>query len=121
MYSDFSTRLNNRKSKRLYRHRLILEGSQGAHISVAGHKYLSFCSNDYLGLATHPELVQTVCEGVHQFGIGACASHLIIGHHSSHHELEKGLADFTGFPRALLFSSGYMANIGVVNRTSRTW
>lgn len=114
MYSDTTRRLHSRKSNGLYRHRLTLEGSQGAHVSIAGQNYLSFCSNDYLGLANHPELIEAVCEGAHQYGVGAGASHLIIGHHTSHHKLEKMLANFTGFPRALLFSSGYMANAGVV-------
>ena len=114
MYSDFTRRLHSRKSNGLYRHRLTLEGSQGAHVSIAGQNYLSFCSNDYLGLANHPELIEAVCEGAHQYGVGAGASHLIIGHHTSHHKLEEMLANFTGFPRALLFSSGYMANAGVV-------
>ena len=114
MYSDSTRRLHSRKSNGLYRHRLTLEGSQGAHVSIAGQNYLSFCSNDYLGLANHPELIEAVCEGAHQYGVGAGASHLIIGHHTSHHKLEEMLANFTGFPRALLFSSGYMANAGVV-------
>jgi len=114
MYSDTTRRLHSWKSKGLYRHRLTLEGSQGAHVSIAGQNYLSFCSNDYLGLANHPELIEAVCEGAHQYGVGAGASHLIIGHHTSHHKLEEMLANFTGFPRALLFSSGYMANAGVV-------
>ncbi|MCH6584682.1 MAG: 8-amino-7-oxononanoate synthase [Proteobacteria bacterium] len=114
MYSDPTTRLHNRKSNGLYRHRLTLEGPQGTHVSIAGRKYLSFCSNDYLGLANHPELIEAVCEGAIRYGVGAGASHLITGHHLSHHRLEEVLANFTGFPRALLFSSGYMANAGVV-------
>lgn len=114
MYSDPITRLHSRKSNGLYRHRLTLEGPQGTHVSIAGRKYLSFCNNDYLALANHPELVEAVCEGAKKYGVGAGASHLIIGHHSSHHRLEEVLAHFTGFPRALLFSSGYMANAGVV-------
>jgi len=111
---DFTTRLHSRKNNGLYRYRLTLEGPQGAHVSIAGRKYLSFCSNDYLGLANHPELIKAVCEGAIRYGVGAGASHLITGHHSSHHRLEEALANFTGFPRALLFSSGYMANAGVV-------
>lgn len=114
MYSDSTRRLHSRKSNGLYRHRLTLEGPQGVNVSIAGQDYLSFCSNDYLGLANHPELIEAVCEGAHQYGVGAGASHLIIGHHASHHKLEEMLAKFTGFPRALLFSSGYMANAGVV-------
>ena len=115
MYSESTRRLHSRKSNGLYRDRLILEGSQGVNVSIAGQEYLSFCSNDYLGLANHPELIEAACEGAHQYGVGAGASHLIIGHHTSHHKLEEMLANFTGFPRALLFSSGYMANAGVVS------
>jgi 8-amino-7-oxononanoate synthase len=115
MYSESTRRLHSRKSNGLYRDRLTLEGSQGVNISMAGQDYLSFCSNDYLGLANHPELIEAACEGAHQYGVGACASHLTIGHHTSHHKLEEMLANFTGFPRALLFSSGYMANAGVVS------
>ena len=115
MFSESTRRLHSRKSKGLYRDRLILEGSQGSNVSIAGQDYLSFCSNDYLGLANHPELIEAVCEGAQQYGVGAGASHLVIGHHTSHHKLEEMLADFTGFPRALLFSSGYMANAGVVS------
>ena len=115
MYSEPTRRLHSRKSNGLYRDRLTLEGSQGVNISIAGQDYLSFCSNDYLGLANHPELIEAACAGAHQYGVGACASHLTIGHHTSHHKLEEMLANFTGFPRALLFSSGYMANAGVVS------
>ena len=115
MYSKFTRRLHSRKSNGLYRDRLTLEGSQGINVSIAGQDYLSFCSNDYLGLANHPELIEAACEGAQQYGVGAGASHLIIGHHTSHHKLEEMLANFTGFPRALLFSSGYMANTGVVS------
>ncbi len=114
MRSDSTTRLHSRKSNGLYRHRLTLEGRQGVHVSIAGRKYLSFSSNDYLGLASHPELIEAVCEGAIRYGVGAGASHLVVGHHLSHHRLEEALAHFTGFPRALLFSSGYMANVGVV-------
>ena len=114
MYSDSTRRLHGRKNCGLYRRRLTLEGSQGVNVSIDGRDYLSFCSNDYLGLANHPELIEAVCEGAHQYGVGAGASHLTIGHHISHHKLEEMLANFTGFPRALLFSSGYMANAGVV-------
>ncbi len=114
MYTDLTIRLQNRKINGLYRRRLTLEGSQSAHVSIEGRKYLSFCSNDYLGLASHPGLVESVCEGATRYGVGSGASHLILGHHSAHHRLEEALASFLGFPRALLFSSGYMANIGII-------
>ena len=106
--------LRSRKSRKLYRSRLTLESSQQTHVSMAGREYLAFCSNDYLGLASHPQLIAAVCQGARQYGVGAGASHLISGHFSAHHALEDALARFTGFPRALLFSTGYMANAGVV-------
>ncbi len=114
MHTDLTIRLQNRRNNGLYRRRLTLESSQGVHVSIAGRKYISFCSNDYLGLASHPELIEAVCEGATRYGVGSAASHLILGHHAAHHRLEEALASFTGFPRALLFSSGYMANIGII-------
>lgn len=106
--------LLSREKKKLYRHRLTLESPQQTHVSIAGCEYLSFCSNDYLGLANHPQLIAAVCEGARQYGVGAGASHLISGHSSAHHALEEALARFTGFPQALLFSTGYMANAGMI-------
>ncbi|MDQ3185790.1 MAG: 8-amino-7-oxononanoate synthase [Pseudomonadota bacterium] len=105
--------LRSRENKKLYRRRLTLESPQQTHVSMAGREYLAFCSNDYLGLANHPQLIAAVCQGARQYGVGAGASHLISGHFSAHHALEEVLACFTGFPRALLFSTGYMANAGV--------
>lgn len=107
-------KLSSREKNKLYRRRLALDGPQQAHVSMAGRKYLAFCSNDYLGLASHPQLIAAICEGARKYGVGASASHLISGHSSVHHKLEKALAGFTGFPQALLFSTGYMANAGVV-------
>jgi 8-amino-7-oxononanoate synthase len=106
--------LRGREREKLYRRRLMLEGSQNTQVCVEGREYLSFCSNDYLGLANHPRLIAAVCEGARKYGVGAGASHLISGHFSAHHALEEALARFTGFPRALLFSTGYMANAGVI-------
>ncbi|HET9700273.1 MAG TPA: 8-amino-7-oxononanoate synthase [Burkholderiales bacterium] len=99
----------------LIRSRLTLEAPQGARVRLEGREYLAFCSNDYLGLANHPALVEAAREGAARFGVGAGASHLITGHHAAHHRLEQELAEFTGLPRALLFSTGYMANLGVVS------
>ena len=106
--------LRGRERDKLYRRRLALEGSQNTQVCVEGREYLSFCSNDYLGLANHPQLIAAVCEGARKYGVGAGASHLISGHFSAHHALEQALARFTGFPQALLFSTGYMANAGVI-------
>jgi 8-amino-7-oxononanoate synthase len=76
---------------------------------------LSFCSNDYLGLASHPQVVKALQEGAQRYGAGSGAAHLISGHSRAHHALEEELAEFSGRPRALLFSTGYMANLGVVS------
>jgi 8-amino-7-oxononanoate synthase len=98
----------------LRRSRRTLQTAQGARVAVEGREYVSFCSNDYLGLASHPELVEAACEGARAFGVGAGASHLVLGHARAHDELEAALARFTRQPAALLFSSGYMANLGLI-------
>ncbi|MEJ5212169.1 MAG: 8-amino-7-oxononanoate synthase, partial [Burkholderiales bacterium] len=95
--------------------RRMLESAQGVHVRVDGRDYLAFCSNDYLGLASHPALIDAACRGAAQYGVGAGASHLVVGHSEAHHRLELALAAFVGLPRALLFSTGYMANLGVVS------
>ena len=80
---------------------------------VDGKAVLSFCSNDYLGLANHPEVTAAFIKGIEQYGAGSGAAHLINGHSRAHHALENELADFCGYPRALLFSTGYMANLAL--------
>jgi 8-amino-7-oxononanoate synthase len=106
--------LDRRASAGLLRRRRMLDGPQGVHVRVDGREVLSFCSNDYLGLASHPALIQAVQAAATQAGVGSGASHLITGHHRLHHTLEQALARFIGLPRALLFSTGYMANLGMV-------
>ena len=103
-----------RKANHLYRRRLVVEGPQGVTVHVDGRDYLSFCSNDYLGLANHPEVVAACHRGLDEFGCGSGAAHLITGHSRAHHALEEELADFVQRPRALLFSTGYTANLGVM-------
>ncbi|MGZ8266242.1 MAG: 8-amino-7-oxononanoate synthase [Burkholderiales bacterium] len=102
------------EARGLRRRRRVLETPQGPRVTVDGRPYVAFCSNDYLGLAAHPELIAAAQEGARRYGVGAGASHLILGHSISHERLETALARFVGLPAALLFSSGYMANIGVV-------
>jgi 8-amino-7-oxononanoate synthase len=114
LIEDLRGHLRSRETQNLYRDRQLLESPQGAWVSIAGRSYLSFCSNDYLGLANHPDLIAAVCEGAKRYGVGAGASHLISGHYLPHHDLEEALARFTHLPRALLFSTGYMANVGVL-------
>jgi 8-amino-7-oxononanoate synthase len=113
-YTPLHHELNARAALGLLRQRHTLQSAQSPHIVVDGKSYLSFCSNDYLGLANHPQLVRAVQQGAEQYGVGAGAAHLVSGHFSSHHQLELELASFVDKPAALLFSTGYMANLGVV-------
>ncbi len=111
---DLSARLAERRAADLYRQRPLLQSPQGPRVVVDGQPLLAFCSNDYLGLANHPEVIKAWREGAERWGVGGGASHLVVGHSSPHHALEEALAEFTGRPRALLFSTGYMANLGAV-------
>jgi 8-amino-7-oxononanoate synthase len=111
---DLPTRLAERRAAHLYRQRPLLEAPQGPEVVVDGEQLLQFCSNDYLGLASHPEVVRAMQQGTERWGVGGGASHLVIGHSTPHHQLEEALAAFTGRPRALLFSTGYMANLAAV-------
>lgn len=114
MAFDLATRLAERRAAHLFRQRPLLEGPQGPEVRVDGQSLLAFCSNDYLGLANHPEVIAALRAGAEKWGVGGGASHLVIGHSTPHHELEEALAEFTGRPRALLFSTGYMANLAAV-------
>src|SRR5512147_1247322 len=107
--------LAQRRAEHLYRERLVLDSPQGTEVRVGEETLLSFCSNDYLGLANHPDVVAAFRAGAERYGVGAGASHLVSGHSRAHHALEEELADFVGAERALLFSTGYMANLGVVS------
>lgn len=99
----------------LRRQRRLVEGPAGPWLELAdGGRCLSFLSNDYLGLAAHPGLREAVAEGARRWGAGSGASALISGHLGCHHQAERALADFVDRPRALLFITGYMANLAVV-------
>jgi 8-amino-7-oxononanoate synthase len=111
---DLATRLAERRAAHLYRQRPLLQSPQGPEVMVDGERLLAFSSNDYLGLANHPEVVAAWQAGAEKWGVGGGASHLVLGHSGPHHELEEALAAFTGRPRALLFSTGYMANLAAV-------
>lgn len=107
--------LAERQATGRYRQPRIRFGQQGVNVVVDGKKMLSFCSNDYLGLANHPRLKQAFINAVEEEGVGAGAAHLLTGHSRYHQALEEALADFTGQQRVLLFSSGYQANMGVID------
>ncbi|MCC6533225.1 MAG: 8-amino-7-oxononanoate synthase [Burkholderiales bacterium] len=106
--------LDRLRAAGLHRSRAVLEGRQGAHVVVRGRDFVSFASNDYLGLAADPRLIEAAREAASRYGVGAGASHLLHGHHALHEQLESALAETVGMARALVFSTGYMANLGVV-------
>ncbi len=114
MAFDLAARLAERRAADLYRQRPLLESPQGPEVVVDGQRLLAFCSNDYLGLANHPEVIAAWQAGAERWGVGGGASHLVIGHSTPHHQVEEALAELTGRPRALLFSTGYMANLGAI-------
>ena len=111
---DFDAALADLEAAGLTRRRRVVRGAQGAVLDVDGERILAFASNDYLGLAAHPAIVEATVEAARRCGVGGGASHLISGHHEEHECAEDALARFVGLPRALLFSSGYMANTGIV-------
>ena len=111
---DLSADLAALDAAHLRRKRRVVEHYDGAHLAVDGHAMLAFCSNDYLGLAQHPAIVEAAREAATRWGLGATASPLVCGHSSAHEALEHELATFVGMPRALYFYAGFPANVGIV-------
>jgi 8-amino-7-oxononanoate synthase len=116
---DLAAVLAQKKADGLYRRRRLLDSAQGARIVADGRELVNFCSNDYLGLAADPRLVAAFQTAAARLGVGSGASHLVCGHSSEHHALEEELAEFTGRERVLLFSTGYMANTGIIQALVR--
>ena len=114
MIEQLKAELAERAQAGLKGKRRLLQSPQVAHLVADGQRLLSFASNDYLGLANHPDLISALQHGASKAGVGSGASHLITGHHQFHHDAEQALASFVGLPAGLLFSTGYMANMGVV-------
>jgi len=100
--------------KSLRRRRRVVQQVDGPRLVVDGEALLAFCSNDYLGLAQHPDLVAAAQRGAQQYGVGATASPLVCGHTAAHEALEQELAAFVGLPAALSFYAGFAANVGLV-------
>ena len=113
-FTELQHQLDERTAQGLLRRRRVLESPQGVRITMDGKSCLSFCSNDYLGLANHPQLIAALQTGAQQYGVGSGASHLVSGHFDAHQQLENELAVFVRKPAALLFSTGYLANLGAV-------
>lgn len=114
LLQDLAAQLAALDQDGLRRKRRTLASPCGPRATVDGRELISFCSNDYLGLANDPVLIEAACAGARAWGVGSGASHLVSGHLAPHEALEQRLATFTGFERALLFSTGYMANLGIV-------
>ncbi len=111
--------LEKRLREHLYRSRRVAEGPQRPQMIIDGRSVVAFCSNDYLGLANHSKVIEAFKHAVDTYGVGSGAAHLVNGHSRAHHALEDELAAFTGRERALLFSTGYMANLGVASALLR--
>ena len=103
-----------RAEQALLRRRRIVEQRDGVLADCGGRRLLNFSSNDYLGLADHLDVVCAMQEAAARHGVGATAAHLVCGHHREHAQLEEEVADWLGYERALLFGSGWLANLGVV-------
>ena len=112
--TQLQSALSELDANSLRRVRRVMDGPQGVRVTVDGKPYLSFSSNDYLGLANHPAIAAAAEAAAARYGVGAGAAHLLTGHHRLHHQLESELAAFVGLPAALLFSTGYMASLGVL-------
>jgi 8-amino-7-oxononanoate synthase len=110
---NFSKKLSEIKQAHLYRSRKVSENAQDIQLTINGKSLINFCSNDYLSLANHPKVIEALKKGANQYGVGSGSSHLVSGHSRAHHDLEEALADYTGQDRALLFSTGYSANLGI--------
>jgi len=114
IWEELQNELDALRRDGLQRRRRTLEAPCGPLAQVDGRPLISFCSNDYLGLANDPALIEAACAGARAWGVGSGASHLVSGHLAPHEALERQLATFTGFPRTLLFTTGYLANLGIV-------
>ncbi|OUR71991.1 8-amino-7-oxononanoate synthase [Methylophaga sp. 41_12_T18] len=113
--NELAAALTERKAAGRYRCPRIRTGQQGVNIIIDGRDMVSFCSNDYLGLAANSEISQAFIAAAEHEGVGSGAAHLLTGHSRFHQELELAIAEFTGQQRALLFSTGYMANLAVID------
>ena len=114
LLARIAARQAERERAGLLRRLRAVEQTQGPRVRIDGRELLAFCSNDYLGLAQHPQLIKALRRAAGDCGVGSTAAHLVIGHHREHAALEAELADWTGRERALLFSTGYAANLGAL-------
>jgi 8-amino-7-oxononanoate synthase len=114
-HNELQTALDQRKAAARYRQNRVRHNQQGVNVIIDGKPLVSFCSNDYLGLAAHPAIKKAFIDTANEQGVGSGAAHLLTGHSIYHQRLEEALAEFTGQQKALLFSTGYMANLAVID------
>lgn len=114
MRSLLQAKLVERKRQGLYRTRSIRQSAQGSKIVIDKNSYLSFCSNDYLGLSNHPTVIASFKKAVKKYGVGSGASAVLGGYTETHAALESELAEYLGYEKTLVFSTGYMANLGII-------
>ena len=113
--TDFiERRLEEIRSRNLYRQLKVVDGEQDATVVLNGREVLNLSSNNYLGLANHPALKEAAREALDRWGCGSGASRLISGNMTAHEELEQRIARFKGTEAALVFNSGYQANVGII-------
>ncbi|MGH8054869.1 MAG: 8-amino-7-oxononanoate synthase [Stenotrophomonas sp.] len=114
---DLHERIQHQRKLRLaqgrIRTRRTVGRRDGVRLEIDGRSLIGFCSNDYLGLSQQFEVVAALQDAASREGAGSTSSHLVCGHHSVHQQLEREMADWLGYPRALLFDSGFMANLAV--------
>lgn len=115
MSFDLTADLSARRQRHRYRQTQVMDGPCGRYALLDGQRYWNFCSNDYLGLADDPDVVAALQQAASHWGVGSGASSLVCGQQQPHQQLEQALAEHTGRQRALLFSNGYMANLGVIS------
>ena len=111
---EIPVRLADIERAHLLRRRRVVQPAGGARLLVDGQPMLAFCSNDYLGLASHPALAQAACEATAHFGVGSGGSPLVSGHSAANDALEHDLAAYVQLPRALYFYAGYATNTGII-------
>ena len=117
--SEIHERLEELRESGLYRRMRMVSGPQGPRVLLDGKRVLLLCSNNYLGLADHPQVRQAAADAAMRYGVGAGASRLVSGNMTLHRRLEERLAEFKGTERSLLFGSGYLANVGVLTALAR--
>lgn len=119
MFAELKSELNNRQAQGLYRVLTPIMTRRGTRIVIDGREVINLCSNDYLGLAQYPRLIQAAAEAAKEWGVGSSASRLVSGTLCFHEELERRLAALKGTDTALLFNTGYQANIGIISTLMR--